>query len=114
MNYNNDFKYDLRVGQVKERELGIIFNSKSIEVKYDLRAFETKNVFVEYFSRGKRSGLSTSEADYWCFCFGRTFHLIETSVLKSRCRKYLNSKRDVKGGDSNTSIGILLPIEDLM
>ena len=113
MKYNNDFKYDLKVGQVKEEELGKIFNSRTIEVKYDLQALKTNNVYVEYCSRGKPSGISKSIADYYCFCFGNTFHLIETSILKERCRKYLNSNRDKKGGDNNTSKGILLPLEEL-
>ena len=113
MNYNNDFKYDLKVGQVKEEELGEILNSKTIEVKYDLKALKTSNVYVEYESRGKPSGISTSLADYYCFCFDDTFHLIETTTLKERCRKYLNTDRDRKGGDDNTSKGILLPLREL-
>jgi hypothetical protein len=84
MNYNNDFKYDLKVGQVKEEELGNILNSSTIEVKYDLKALKTGNVYVEYFSRGKQSGISKSKADYYCFAFGETFHLIKTSDLKDR------------------------------
>ena len=63
MNYNSDFKYDLKVGKVKEIELGEIFNAKTIEVKYDLKALETKNIFVEYFSRGYPSGISKTKAD---------------------------------------------------
>ncbi len=114
MNYNNDFKYDLKVGQVKEEELGSIFNDSTIEVKYDLQALDTNNVYVEYFSRGKKSGISTSESDYYCFAFGDTFHLIKTKDLKDRCRKYFNTNRDRKGGDSNTSKGILLPIKELL
>lgn len=113
MNYNNDFKYDLKLGQVKEKELGEIFNFKKIEVKYDLQALKTKNVYVEYFSRGKLSGISISEADYYCFCFGETFHIIEIKVLKDRCREYLNTSRDKKCGDNDTSKGILLPLEKL-
>tara|TARA_R110001632_G_scaffold155108_1_gene273247 strand:+ start:2034 stop:2378 length:345 start_codon:yes stop_codon:yes gene_type:complete len=113
MNYNNDFKYDLKVGQVKEEELGNILNSSTIEVKYDLKALKTGNVYVEYFSRGKQSGISKSKADYYCFAFGETFHLIKTSDLKDRCRKYLNTDRDRVGGDDNTSKGILLPIKEL-
>ena len=113
MNYNNDFKYDLKVGQVKEEELGNILNSSTIEVKYDLKALKTGNVYVEYFSRGKQSGISKSKADYYCFAFGETFHLIKTSDLKDRCRKYLNTDRDKVGGDNNTSKGILLPIKEL-
>ena len=38
MEFNNDFKYDLKVGQTKENELGDIFTNKTIEVKYDLQA----------------------------------------------------------------------------
>lgn len=113
MNYNNDFKYDLRVGQVKEQELANILSSKTIEVKYDLRATETGNVFIEYESRGKASGISTSEADYYCFCILDTFHIIPSALLKEKCRKYLGTSRDKLGGDSNTSKGILLPIKEL-
>ena len=113
MNYNNDFKYDLKVGQVKEEELGEIFNSKTIEVKYDLQAMKTGNVYIEYFSRGKASGISTSQADYYCFCIGDTFHLIQSRILKERCRQYLGTNRDKLGGDNNTSKGILLPIKEL-
>jgi hypothetical protein len=113
MEYCSDFNYDLKVGQIKEKELAEIFNSKKIEVKYDLKALETRNVYVEYKSRGKPSGISKSSADYYCFCFGDTFHLIKTEELKSKCRKYLNTNRDKLGGDNNTSKGILLPIKEL-
>ena len=90
MNYNNDFKYDLKVGQTKEQELGDIFNNKTVEVKYDLQALITGNVFVEYFSRGKKSGISTSIADYYCFCFGcckvvRTIFESKHFVIRGPC-----------------------------
>lgn len=114
MDYNNDFKYDLKVGQAKEKELGDIFNDKTVEVKYDLQALRTGNVFVEYYSRGQKSGISKSVADYYCFSFGETHHLIKTVTLKDRCRKYLGTDRDKKGGDNNTSKGILLPLSELL
>ena len=113
MEYNNDFKYDLKLGQIKEKELGDILTNKTIEVKYDLQAPKTGNVYVEYYSRGKKSGISTTEADYYCFSFGNTFHLIIVSCLKDRCRKYIGTDRDKLGGDNNTSKGILLPITEL-
>lgn len=114
MNYNSDFKYDLKVGQVKEKELGDIFSGSLVEVKHDLKALMTRNIFVEYESRGKPSGISTSKAEWYCYAFGDTFHLIRLEDLKNRCRPYIGSHKDVLGGDSNTSKGILLPIEDLM
>jgi hypothetical protein len=113
MDYNSDFKYDLKVGCVKERELGDIFNSKKIEVKYDRCALTTGNVFVEYSSRGSLSGISTTQSDYYCFAIGDTFHIIRVNELRDRARKYLGGERDVFGGDSNTSKGILLPIQEL-
>jgi hypothetical protein len=45
MNYNNDFKHDLEIGQVYEKELGNLLQKK-VEVKRDFRCLETKNVFV--------------------------------------------------------------------
>ncbi len=115
MNYNNDFRYDLKVGQAKEKELGNIFNNKKVEVKYDLKALKTGNVYVEYLYNKNPSGISTSEADYYCFAFGDTFHLIGIELLKRKCKKYANDKnRNKLGGDSNKSRGILLPITELL
>lgn len=113
MKFNSDFKYDLKLGQIKENELANILENKTIEVKYDLKALCTKNVFVEYESRGVPSGISKTFSDYYCFCFSGTFHLIETEYLKEKCRKYLTTERDTMGGDSDTSRGILLPINEL-
>ena len=80
MKYCNNFEYDLKLGQIKEKELGYIFDNKTIEVKTDLKASETGRVFVEY---------------------------------ENRCRQLLNTELDVKGGDNNTSKGILLPVLQL-
>lgn len=109
MNYNSDFKYDLEIGQKYETMLGELLG-QTIEVKRDFKALETKNIFVEYESRGKRSGISTTQATYWCYWLS-DYHLIiiETDKLKQLCRKYVNTNRDIVGGDDNTSKGILLP-----
>jgi len=114
MNYNNDFKYDLKVGQVKEAEVGKMLLGSTIEVKHDLQATRTGNVYIEYFSRGKASGISKTQADYYCIAFGAGFHFIKTEDLKGLCRPYLNTDRDKLGGDNNTSKGILLPVKDLL
>jgi hypothetical protein len=76
-------------------------------------SLKTGNIFVEYESRGKKSGISKSEAEYYCYAFGDTFHLVKTQDLKDRCRKYLGTSRDTYGGDNNSSKGILLPITEL-
>lgn len=114
MEYNSNFKYDLKIGQKGEKKLAEILENKTIEVKTDLRAKETGNVYVEYKSRGKLSGLATTEADYYCFIIEDNLHLIETNKLKDLCRKYRHTKRDTWGGDDDTSKGILLPINELL
>ena len=113
MEYCSDFRYDLKLGNIKEEELAEIFANKKIEVKYDQLSLKTGNIFVEYESRGKKSGISKSEAEYYCYAFGDTFHLVKTQDLKDRCRKYLDTSRDTYGGDNNSSKGILLPITEL-
>lgn len=109
MEFNSDFRFDLLVGNEVEGELGLVFNNKRIEVKSDKRAHKTLQVFVEYKSRGKPSGLSTTQADYYCFEIQGVFVLITVARLKLICRPYLNTNKDVCGGDCNTSQGVLLP-----
>mgnify|MGYP003675510090 FL=1 len=113
MDYNSDFQYDLHVGKVKEKELGDILNNKTIEVKCDLHAHRTGNVFIEYQSRKQSSGISTTVADYYCIAIQDSFTIIPTKILKEKCRKYLGTNRDVLGGDNQTSNGILLPVTEL-
>ena len=115
MNYNSTFKYDLEIGQLSEKALNDVLSNKKVEVKRDLQAHRTGNVYVEYMSRGKWSGISTSTADYYCFFVSETqMILIQTPLLKLKVKKYINTQRDRVGGDNNTSRGILLPLEELV
>jgi len=57
LNYNNDFKYDLKIGQVGETMLNEILHDSTIEVKRDSWIGRTGNIAVEYQSRGKPSGI---------------------------------------------------------
>jgi hypothetical protein len=115
MNYNSDFKYDLQLGQLGEKHLGNILDNQKVEVKTDYQASDTGNLFIEYLSRGKESGIITTEATWFAFIVSNEkIILVSTNKLKKLCRPYLNTKRDVKGGDDNTSQGILLPIKDLL
>ena len=112
---NNDFRYDLKLGQLGEQKLADILQDKKIEVKTDFKAPKTGNVFVEYFSRGKRSGIAHSEAEWYAFIISNEqIILIKTLDLKRKCRKYIGTNRDVTGGDNNTSYGILLPVNELI
>lgn len=115
MKYSNDFSHDLEVGQLGERALGAILSGKKLEVKTDLQAAQTGNVFVEYESRGKPSGLAKTEADFWVFILSKCrVAIIETNQLRMICRPYYRSLRDINGGDVNSSRGILLPVRELI
>ena len=115
MRYNSNFKYDLKVGMVAEKILAELLENKKIEVKKDLQAIKTGSIYIEYESRKKPSGLATTQADFYCYFItdGRMF-LIDTEELKELCRNYIRTYRDIRGGDSNTSRGILLPLTDLI
>ena len=68
MKYSKSFTHDLELGEVAETCLNDIFKDHSkIEVKTDFIAHKTGNLFVEIYSRGKKSGLSTTTANYWIF-----------------------------------------------
>jgi len=120
MEYNNDFKYDLKLGNKGENLLAEILKLKgdTIEVKTDKDAIKNKstgNIFVEYESRNKPSGISKTYAKWYAFVISNeNIIIIETNKLKYLCRKYINTKRDVLGGDNKTSKGILLPLNELI
>ena len=114
MEFNSDFKFDLTIGQIYEEKFAELLGKK-IEVKRDFQYKETGNIFIEYECRGKRSGISTTQAEYWCYWLSEEHCIfINTNKLKNICRKYLGTKRDIQGGDNNLSKGILLPIDDLL
>jgi len=115
MKFNSDFKFDLKVGQVGEKYLASILENKKIEIKADLQATQTGNLFIEYSDRGKPSGIATTHASWWGFVItNENIFLIKVETLKNLCRKYLNSKRDIRGGDFDQAKGILLPLRELV
>jgi hypothetical protein len=114
MEFNNDFAFDLIVGQMAEKELAAVLQGKRIEVKSDKLAHKTGKVFVEYESRGKRSGIATTQADYYCFEVKGIFILVSVPTLKIIARKYIGTAHDVRGGDENTSKGVVVPLTELI
>ena len=114
MEYNSNFKYDLKVGQVAEQALADILENKTIEVKRDLKAKTTGNVFVEFESRGKPSGIAKSEADFWCFVLEDHYIIIPAEELKKIVEPLKGTHREKHGGDNNSSVGILLKTHELI
>lgn len=116
MEYCSDFKEDLRVGQVAERQIAEMIENKSIEVKRDFKYQKTGNVFVEYACRGKYSGIITTESDFYAFKVTNHQTLfIKTDVLIQKCiTKHNETGKVHKGGDDNRSRGILLTAKELL
>ena len=118
MKHNSDFKFDLKIGQLKEQEIGAIFNDKKIEVKTDFMAHETGNIAIEFESRGKPSGISTTESDYYAYClplanFQNIIIFLEINELKRMAREYWSKGNIKKMGDKNTSVSVLIPLNKL-
>lgn len=115
MEFNSDFRYDLKVGQVAEKQLAKMLQSNTIEVKRDFKASRTGHVFVEFFSRGKPSGISTTEADFWAFMLSKeSVVILPTKKLKELVEESKENGDVKRGGDKNTSKGALVSIERLV
>jgi hypothetical protein len=114
MEHCSNFEYDLKMGLEAEEGIADIFNNKRIEIKRDMRAMKTGNVFIEYESRGKPSGIAKTMAEVYCFVVGDLVLFYPTDKLKDMIRPLLGGKRDILGGDNNTSKGVLLKLTDLI
>jgi hypothetical protein len=117
MEFNSDFKYDLKIGQEGEKRAAQIFQTpiEKIEVKNDQKTIKTGNIYIEYESRGKKSGIATTEAEIIIIMIegsagGLFFY---TEELKKILRPLIKT-HTVRGGDSNTSKGILINVTELL
>jgi hypothetical protein len=119
MEHCNDFKYDLRVGQIGEQLLNEILTLKTIEVKRDSWIYKSGNIAIEYESRNKPSGIAKSQADYWAIIFSGDYKdeiilIIKENRLKEICREYYKKGNIKTMGDNNTSKAILIPITEIL
>ena len=115
--FNPNFDICLEFGEKYENEFQKIIEGKKIEVKTDRITQRSTNVFVEYESRGKESGIAKTQAEWWTinfyskdkFCFNIT---LKTKDLKNIIKN--NTFKKIPGGDNNTSWGYLIPISKLI
>ena len=109
------FSKDLKYG--KKHEKLVMESRLDYELKTDRLAHKTGNVYVEYESRGKDSGIKTSKSNLWIFKIvdKKDKHLFSIEVPLDRLRKMVYNKYStVLGGDYRTSKGYLVPITDLV
>jgi hypothetical protein len=119
MEYKNDFSYDLKFGHIGEQLLAEIFSGKKVEVKRDTWICKSRNLAIEYESRGNPSGIAVSVADYWCFIISgemedKMMLLVEIGKLKEISRKYYKKGNIKSMGDENTSKAVLIPFCELL
>jgi hypothetical protein len=111
MNNDKRFDLDLQYGQVFEKKVADMLQNSKIEVKTERDMWKsTGNIAIEFESRGRPSGIATTEADYW-------FHNLMTLVFPvAKLRYYIgdNMPRMVRGGDNNTSRMYLISLTDLV
>ena len=70
---------------------------------------------MEFFSRGKPSGIDTTEADYWAFMISEESVVILPTRRLRELVAEAKEKGNIKpGGDKNTSQGALIKIERLV
>ena len=118
-----NFDIDLNFGQIYEEKIRELFEGEgSIEVKTERDIWaDTGNIAIEIRSRGKPSGLSTTEAKWRIQVFtvdGDVKFMLMFRVDNLRkAVKYLYINElapKINGGDDNTSELILVPISTLL
>ena len=109
------FSKDLKYG--KKHEKLVMESRLDYELKTDRLAHKTGNVYVEYESRGKNSGITTSKSNLWIFKIvdKKDKHLFSIEIPLDRLRKMVYNKYPITlGGDHSTSKGYLVPLLDLV
>ena len=118
--HNNDkrFDLDLAYGQVFEKKVADILGNSKIEVKTEKDKWKTTgNIVIEYESRGKPSGIITTDADYWLHNLAMGDDIVLSFLTRvSTLRKYIaqHNPRSVRGGDDMTSKLYLIKLTDLV
>lgn len=120
MKFNNDkrFDIDLSFGQYFEQKVADMLQNSKIEVKTERDKWkDTGNIVIEFESRGRPSGIATTEADYWFHNLAMGEDIIMTLVFPTKTlRNYIakNMPRMVRGGDDMTSRLYLINLKDLV
>lgn len=108
--FNHDNKYDLKM-LVKGLE-------KTYEIKTDVKIaplFDTGNIFIEYESRNKPSGIATSKADWFVtyFLFLNELWFIKTETLRKLILENEYPTFKDAGDIGSATHGYLLPRKDV-
>ena len=118
MNNDRRFDIDLQYGQVFERKVADMLQNSKIEVKTERDMWkQTGNIAIEFESRGKPSGINSTEAEYWFHNLAVGDEIVMTLVFPTKTLKnYIvnNNPRMVRGGDNMTSRLYLIKLQELV
>ena len=118
-NDDNKFDIDLSKAQIREKELRDILGKAKVEVKTDSIWKGSKNLAVEFRCRGKPSGISVSQAEYYAFILDANTYtegiiIIPIEKLLYLARKFYRLGKVKNGGDDNASEMVLIPIVEFV
>ena len=117
---SSKFDIDLKFGQIYEEKIRNIFAGK-IEVKAERDKWKkTGNIAIEIRYKGKPSGLSVTEADWWIHLLTYKNKVEMGFMFKvSRLKKMIKNKvkKDkvciMHGGYNNESELVMIPIKEI-
>lgn len=117
--YVPEFDLDVKVGDRGESYLTDIItamlhgNEGTIEVKTDERASDTGNVYIEYSSNGKPSGIARTQSDLWATVIGGVVIIVPTEAVRAVVAggMQLGETRSMNRG-SNPTDGVVVQLED--
>ena len=118
----SNFDIDLEFGEVWEERVRKIFENKgTIEVKTERDIWRTTgNIVIEIGYKGKPSGLSITDAEWWIHVLTSSgeFHtalIFKVKKLRQTVTELVTTgKADImKGGDNNQSELVRVPLKEL-
>ena len=118
-----NFDIDLDFGLIHEDKVKDISQGKgSIEVKTERDMWSrTGNMAVEITYKGKPSGITITDAKWWCHLFTidgdiKFVLMMRVKELKERIKQLArtNFVKIVKGGDNDDSEIILVPVQKVV
>jgi hypothetical protein len=112
------FDLDLKFGEAGEQWLVWLASERKVEVKRERDKWRgSGNLFFEYESRGKASGVAITAADFWVHILSLNGENVGSFIfpvpsLKRNLRVLLDRgiARMADGGDEDSSKGLLVPL----
>ena len=106
--YNDDYKWDICITNPSNNKVSYF------EIKTDVYKRDTGNMAVEIRYRGKPSGISHTEAEFFVYYYRDSgdMYVIKCSELRDLIKQNIEKLKVVMGGDDNQSELVLISRDD--